>query len=93
VDFRQPFRRGRPAPVRDAGAAEGGVMRMALGGLGSLAKGGVAELPDGAFVVPARITSELGNGSTNAGAQKLHAMEQRLLGKNARPVNLGRYSA
>jgi hypothetical protein len=74
------------------GAAKGGVMRMALGGLGSLAKGGVAELPDGAFVVPARITSELGNGSTNAGAQKLFAMEQRLLGKNAQPVNLGRYS-
>jgi hypothetical protein len=80
-------------PVEEvAGAAEGGVMRMALGGLGSLAKGGVAELPDGAFVVPARITSELGNGSTNAGAQKLFAMEQRLLGKNAQPVNLGRYS-
>ena len=75
-------------------AATGGLLprRMALGGLGSLAKGGVAELPDGAFVVPARITSELGNGSTNAGAQKLFAMEQRLLGKNAQPVNLGRYS-
>jgi hypothetical protein len=74
--------------------AQGGVLprRMALGGLGALAKGGVAELPDGAFVVPARITSELGNGSTNAGAQKLFAMEQRLLGKNAQPVNLGRYS-
>jgi hypothetical protein len=74
--------------------ATGGLLprRMALGGLGALAKGGVAELPDGAFVVPSRITSELGNGSTNAGAQKLHAMEQRLLGKNAQPVNLGRYS-
>jgi hypothetical protein len=77
-----------------SGAARGGLLprRMALGGLGSLAKGGVAELPDGAFVVPSRITSEVGNGSTNAGAQKLHAMEQRLLGKNAQPVNLGRYS-
>jgi len=53
---------------------------------------GVAELPDGAFVVPARITSEIGNGSTNAGAQELFAMEQRLLGKNAQPANLGRYS-
>jgi hypothetical protein len=75
------------------GWAYGGqVQRMALGGLGSLAKGGVAELPDGAFVLPARITSEVGNGSTNAGAQKLHAMEQRLLGENAQPVNLGRYS-
>ena len=70
----------------------GAVRRMALGGLGALAKGGVAELPDGAFVLPARITSEVGNGSTNAGAQKLQAMEQRLLGKNAQPVNLGRYS-
>jgi hypothetical protein len=77
-----------------SGAARGGLLprRMALGGLGALAKGGVAELPDGAFVVPARITSELGNGSTNAGAQKLFAMEQRLLGQNAQPVNLGRYS-
>jgi len=81
-----------------SGAANGGLMSMAAGGyavgggLGSLAKGGVAELPDNAFVVPARITSEIGNGSTNAGAQKLFAMEQRLLGKNARPVNLGRYS-
>jgi hypothetical protein len=80
------------------GGANGGLMRMAAGGyavgggLGALAKGGVAELPDGAFVLPARITSEVGNGSTNAGAQKLHAMEQRLLGKNAQPVNLGRYS-
>jgi hypothetical protein len=80
-------------PSDFGGMATGGqVKRMALGGLGSLAKGGVAELPDGAFVVPARITSELGNGSTNAGAQKLFAMEQRLLGKNAQPVNLGRYS-
>jgi hypothetical protein len=80
-------------PSDFGGMAMGGqVKRMALGGLGSLAKGGVAELPDGAFVVPARITSELGNGSTNAGAQKLFAMEQRLLGKNAQPVNLGRYS-
>jgi hypothetical protein len=75
-------------------AANGGLMpkRMALGGLGALAKGGVAELPPDAFVIPARITSEVGNGSTNAGAQKFFAMEQRLLGKNARPVNLGRYS-
>jgi hypothetical protein len=80
------------------GGANGGLMGMAAGGyavgggLGALAKGGVADLPDGAFVLPARITSEVGNGSTNAGAQKLHAMEQRLLGKNAPSVNLGRYS-
>jgi protein-disulfide isomerase-like protein with CxxC motif len=84
---------GTAAGVGDT-IATGGLVprRMALGGLGALAKGGVAELPDGAFVLPARITSEVGNGSTNAGAQKLRAMEQRLLGKNAQPVNLGRYS-
>ena len=85
-------------------AAKGGMMALAQGGIsnlgdysdgGRLLRGpgdGVAELPNGAFVVPARITSEIGNGSTNAGAQKLFAMEQRLLGKNAQPANLGRYS-
>jgi hypothetical protein len=83
---------GAGAGTGNAMALGGQVKRMALGGLGALAKGGVAELPDGAFVLPARITSEVGNGSTNAGAQKLHAMEQRLLGENAQPVNLGRYS-
>jgi hypothetical protein len=84
---------GTAAGVGDT-IATGGLVprRMALGGLGALAKGGVAELPERSFVIPARITSELGNGSTNAGAQKLFAMEQRLLGKNAQPVNLGRYS-
>jgi hypothetical protein len=85
---------GDSSTAGESNIKRGGLVprRMALGGLGALAKGGVAELPDGAFVLPARITSELGNGSTNAGAQKLHAMEQRLLGKNAQPVNLGRYS-
>jgi hypothetical protein len=33
-----------------------------------------ARLADGEFVVPARIVSELGNGSTEAGARKLYAM-------------------
>jgi hypothetical protein len=56
------------------------------------ARGGEVNLPDSAFVVPARITSEVGNGSTNAGAQRLSAMEQRLLGGTDRPVDLGRYS-
>jgi hypothetical protein len=65
---------------------------FAQGGIASLAQGGKADLPDGAFVVPARITSEVGNGSTNAGAQKLSAMERRLLGGAGRAVDLGRYS-
>jgi hypothetical protein len=37
-----------------------------------------ARLADGEFVVPARIVSELGNGSTEAGARKLYAMMDRV---------------
>jgi hypothetical protein len=87
---------------------------MAQGGLGALARGGMAQqynlgdysdggrllrgpgdgvsdsipasignkrparLADGEFVVPARIVSELGNGSTEAGARKLYAMMARI---------------
>jgi hypothetical protein len=37
-----------------------------------------ARLADGEFVIPARIVSELGNGSTEAGARKLYAMMERI---------------
>lgn len=37
-----------------------------------------ARLADGEFVVPARIVSELGNGSTEAGSRKLYAMMDRV---------------
>lgn len=37
-----------------------------------------ARLADGEFVVPARIVSELGNGSTEAGARKLYTMMDRI---------------
>ena len=37
-----------------------------------------ARLADGEFVVPARIVSELGNGSTEAGARQLYAMMERI---------------
>jgi hypothetical protein len=37
-----------------------------------------ARLADGEFVIPARIVSELGNGSTEAGAKKLYAMMDRV---------------
>lgn len=37
-----------------------------------------ARLADGEFVVPARIVSELGNGSTESGARKLYAMMDRV---------------
>jgi hypothetical protein len=37
-----------------------------------------ARLADGEFVIPARIVSELGNGSTDAGAKRLYAMMDRI---------------
>lgn len=37
-----------------------------------------ARLADGEFVIPARIVSELGNGSTEAGARQLYAMMDRI---------------
>jgi hypothetical protein len=37
-----------------------------------------ARLADGEFVVPARIVSELGNGSTEAGAKQLYKMLDRV---------------
>ena len=53
-----------------------------------------ARLADGEFVVPARIVSEIGNGSTEAGARKLYAMMDRVqkargktVGKNKVAVN------
>jgi hypothetical protein len=45
-------------------------------------------LADGEFVIPARIVSELGNGSTDAGARKLYAMMQRI--QQARGKTVGR---
>ena len=47
-----------------------------------------ARLADGEFVVPARIVSELGNGSTEAGARKLYAMMDRI--QKARKNTVGK---
>lgn len=47
-----------------------------------------ARLADGEFVVPARIVSELGNGSTEAGARKLYAMMDRV--QKARGKTVGK---
>ena len=47
-----------------------------------------ARLADGEFVVPARIVSELGNGSTEAGARKLYAMLDRV--QRARNKTMGK---
>lgn len=44
----------------------------------TIGQGQPARLADGEFVIPARIVSELGNGSTDAGARKLYAMMDRI---------------
>jgi hypothetical protein len=57
-----------------------------------------ARLANNEFVIPARIVSEIGNGSTDAGAQKLYAMMDRIqkrraktVGKDRIAVNSGAY--
>jgi hypothetical protein len=47
-----------------------------------------ARLADGEFVVPARIVSELGNGSTDAGAKRLYAMMERV--QSGRKKSIGK---
>jgi hypothetical protein len=49
-----------------------------------------ARLADGEFVVPARIVSELGNGSTEAGARKLYAMMDRIQKARRKSVGKGK---
>jgi len=45
-----------------------------------------ARLADGEFVIPARIVSEIGNGSTEAGAKKLYAMMDRVQGARKKSI-------
>ena len=47
-----------------------------------------AALADGEYVIPARIVSELGNGSTKAGAQKLDAMMKRIQASRRKATNI-----
>ena len=49
-----------------------------------------ARLADGEFVIPARIVSELGNGSTEAGARQLYAMMDRVQKKRRNTVGKGK---
>ncbi len=49
-----------------------------------------ARLADGEFVVPARIVSELGNGSTEAGARKLYAMMDRVQKTRKKSIGKGK---
>jgi len=52
-----------------------------------------ARLADGEFVVPARIVSELGNGSTEAGARKLYAMMDRIQANRKKTMGRGKQFA
>ena len=49
-----------------------------------------ARLADGEFVVPSRIVSELGNGSTDAGARRLYDMMDRVQRRRASTVGKGK---
>ena len=49
-----------------------------------------ARLADGEFVIPARIVSELGNGSTDAGAKRLYAMMDRIQNERKKTVGKGK---
>ena len=49
-----------------------------------------ARLADGEFVVPSRIVSELGNGSTEAGAKALQAMVDRIQARRSKTVGKGK---
>jgi hypothetical protein len=49
-----------------------------------------ARLADGEFVVPARIVSELGNGSTEAGARQLYAMMDRIQKGRKKSIGKGK---
>jgi len=49
-----------------------------------------AQLADGEFVIPARIVSELGNGSTEAGARQLYAMMDRIQKSRRKSIGKGK---
>jgi len=56
----------------------------------TIGKGQPARLADGEFVVPARIVSEIGNGSTEAGARKLYAMMDRIQAARSKTIGKGK---
>jgi hypothetical protein len=49
-----------------------------------------ARLADGEFVIPARIVSEIGNGSTDAGAKRLYAMMDRIQAGRKKTIGKGK---
>ena len=80
-----------PSVFQENGFAQGGIASLAKGRLLNGPGDGVSDsipasinghqpaaLADGEYVIPARVVSELGNGSTKAGAAKLDAMMKRI---------------
>ena len=51
-----------------------------------------ARLADGEFVVPARIVSEIGNGSTDAGAKRLYDMMNRVQSARSKSMGKGKFA-
>ena len=67
---------------------KGGMIRGPGGGVDDLISGSIDNrqkvlLSDGEFVVPARVVSALGDGSSEAGAKVLHGMLERVKGEAA----------
>lgn len=52
-----------------------------------------ARLADGEFVIPARIVSEIGNGSTDAGARKLYEMMDRVQSARRKTMGKNKFAA
>jgi hypothetical protein len=96
-----PYRRAAGGSISDAGYNLGGysdggrLLRGPGDGVSDsipavIGKKQPARLADGEFVVPARIVSELGNGSTEAGARKLYAMMDRIQKARGKTVGKGK---
>jgi len=96
-----PFGRAAGGSISDAGYNLGGysdggrLLRGPGDGVSDsipavIGKKQPARLADGEFVVPARIVSELGNGSTEAGARKLYAMMDRIQKARKKTVGKGK---
>ena len=100
------FSAGTYKPFAEGGMASGGYNLGAYSDGGRLLKGpgdGVsdsipasigdrqpARLADGEFVIPARIVSEIGNGSTDAGARRLYAMMDKIQKVRNKTVGKGK---
>ena len=90
---------------RPAGYAAGGIAELSQGRFlrgggdgvsdsipAEIEGGRPARLADGEFVIPARIVSELGNGSSEAGARQLYAMMERVQNSRRKSAAPGRFA-